>query len=139
MLAFCDRFGMRLPTEAEWELACRAGTVSARPGDLRSMAAYLPTSGGSTRNCGETQPNAWGFCDMLGNAWEWCWDAYDAGEYTRQKSRTSDPVAFATGPIRVLRGGSWHDQQKSLRSSSRGRLSPEKHDGGVGFRVARNP
>jgi formylglycine-generating enzyme required for sulfatase activity/mono/diheme cytochrome c family protein len=137
--AFCDRFGFRLPTEAEWELACRAGTTSARPGDLRFMAAYQPTSQGSTRNCGETQPNPWGFCDMLGNAWEWCWDAYDAGEYQRQKNRTSDPVAFATGRIHVLRGGSWHDQAKSLRSSSRGRLSSEKKDGGVGFRVARNP
>jgi formylglycine-generating enzyme required for sulfatase activity len=137
--AFCDRFRMRLPTEGEWELACRAGTASPRPGDLGTMAVYAATSGDCTRDVGLTAPNGWGFHDMLGNAWEWCWDWYDGNEYTRQKSRTSDPIAFATGPNRVLRGGSWHDQAKSCRSSARGRLVPGKHDGGVGFRVAKNP
>src|SRR5262249_44132883 len=124
----------------EWELACRAGTQSARPfGDLRLMGAWVQTSGGSTHPAGEFQANPWGFCDMLGNAWEWCWDWYDPAEYTRQRTRTSDPIAFATGPNKVVRGGSWHDQVKSLRSSARGSLAPEKLDGGVGFRVARNP
>jgi sulfatase modifying factor 1 len=103
------------------------------------MAVYAATSGGVTRSVGQTQPNAWGFCDMLGNAWEWCWDWYDAGEYRRQKSRTADPIAFATGPNKVLRGGSWHDQPKSCRPSARGSNAPDRHDGGTSFRVARNP
>ena len=137
--AFCDRFRFRLPTEAEWELACRGGVGAARPGDLKLVAVYADTSGGSTHPVGNTQPNGYGFYDMLGNAWEWCWDWYDGNEYPRQGARTKDPIAFATGPNRVLRGGSWHDQPKSCRSSARGRLTPEKRDGGVGFRVARNP
>jgi formylglycine-generating enzyme required for sulfatase activity/mono/diheme cytochrome c family protein len=137
--AFCDRFRLRLPTEAEWELACRAGTSTPRPGDVDALAIYANTSGNCTHPVGETRPNPWGLYDMLGNAWEWCWDWYDSNEYPRQRTRTNDPIAFATGPNRVLRGGSWHDKAKSLRSSSRGSLTPEKRDGGVGFRVARNP
>jgi formylglycine-generating enzyme required for sulfatase activity len=146
--AYCDRFRLRLPTEAEWELACRAGTSGARPGDVNALAIYANTSGNCTHPVGETQPNPWGLYDMLGNVWEFCWDWYDAREYPRQfegkayqrqNSRTNDPIAFATGPNRVLRGGSWHDPAKSQRSSARGSLAPDKRDGGVGFRVARNP
>ena len=139
---FCDRFRLRLPTEAEWELACRAGTATPRPGDLNALAIYANTSGDCTHPVGETQPNPWGFYDMLGNVWEWCWDWYDARRVHapgKQRATTNDPIAFATGPNRVLRGGSWHDQAKSQRSSARGSLAPEKRDGGVGFRVARNP
>lgn len=116
--------GYRLPTEAEWEHACRAGTDGPRYGDLDAIAWYRGNSGGRIRPVGGRRPNAWGLYDMLGNAWEWCWDLYDPQVY---------------GPYRVLRGGGWADEHWSCRASVRRRSHPTFRIDDVGFRIARSP
>jgi sulfatase modifying factor 1 len=114
--------GFRLPTEAEWEHACRAGTTGPRYGELDDIAWYRANSDGRAHEVGGKQPNAWGLHDMLGNVWEWCWDVYDAEVY---------------GEYRVLRGGGWFDEQWSCRASVRRRSHPTFQLDDVGFRIAR--
>lgn len=115
--------GYRLPTEAEWEHACRAGTTGPRYGELDEIAWYRVNSDGRMRDVGGKQPNAWGLYDMLGNVWDWCWDVYDAEVY---------------GSYRVLRGGGWADEHWSCRASVRRRSHPTLAIDDVGFRVARS-
>jgi sulfatase modifying factor 1 len=115
--------GYRLPTEAEWEHACHAGTTGARYGPLDEIAWYRGNSHGRMHEVGGRQPNAWGLYDMLGNVWEWCWDLYDAEVY---------------GAYRVLRGGGWFDEPWSCRASVRRRSHPSFHIDDVGFRIARS-
>ncbi|WP_432092914.1 formylglycine-generating enzyme family protein [Streptomyces sp. bgisy100] len=115
--------GYRLPTEAEWEHACRAGTAGPRYGPLDDIAWYRGTSDGRIRDVRGKRPNPWGLYDMLGNVWEWCWDLYDAEVY---------------GSYRVLRGGGWFDEQWSCRASVRRRSHPTFRVDDVGFRVARS-
>ena len=114
--------GYRLPTEAEWEYACRAGTTGARYGELDAIAWHRGNSAGRIHKVGAKEPNAWGIHDMLGNAWEWCWDLYDSEVY---------------GSYRVLRGGGWSDEHWSCRASVRRRSHPTFHIEDLGFRVAR--
>ncbi|MFJ8584649.1 formylglycine-generating enzyme family protein [Streptomyces sp. NPDC093595] len=115
--------GYRLPTEAEWEHACRAGTEGPRYGRLDEIAWYRDNSGERPHAVGGKQPNAWGLYDMLGNVWDWCWDVYDAEVY---------------GTYRVLRGGGWADEHWSCRASVRRRSHPTYRIDDVGFRVARS-
>ena len=115
--------GYRLPTEAEWEYACRAGTDGPRYGDLDDIAWYRENSGERRHVVGEKQPNPWGLYDMLGNVWEWCWDLYDAEVY---------------GAYRVLRGGGWFDEHWSCRASVRRRSHPTFTTDDLGFRIARS-
>ena len=115
--------GYRLPTEAEWEHACRAGTTGARYGPLDEIAWHRGNSGERSHDVGGKQPNGWGLYDMLGNVWEWCWDVYDAEVY---------------GTYRVLRGGGWFDERWSCRASVRRRSHPTFQIDDVGFRVARS-
>ena len=115
--------GYRLPTEAEWEHACRAGTTGSRYGPLDEIAWHRGNSGERIHDVGGKQPNAWGLYDMLGNVWEWCWDIYDAEVY---------------GTYRVLRGGGWCDERWSCRASVRRRSHPTFRIDDVGFRVARS-
>ncbi|MHB9864117.1 formylglycine-generating enzyme family protein [Streptomyces sp. YIM S03343] len=115
--------GYRLPTEAEWEHACRAGTTGPRYGPLDEVAWYQGNSDGRIHSVGGKQPNAWGLYDMLGNAWDWCWDVYDAEVY---------------GTYRVLRGGGWADEHWSCRASVRRRSHPTFRIDDVGFRIARS-
>jgi formylglycine-generating enzyme required for sulfatase activity len=115
--------GYRLPTEAEWEHACRAGTTGARYGDLDEIAWYRGNSHERIHDVGGKRPNAWGLYDMLGNVWDWCWDVYDPEVY---------------GTYRVLRGGGWFDERWSCRASVRRRSHPTFQIDDVGFRVARS-
>ncbi len=114
--------GYRLPTEAEWEHACRAGTTGPRYGSLDETAWYQGNADGRIHVVGGKQPNPWGMHDMLGNVWEWCWDLYDAEAY---------------GTYRVLRGGGWADEHWSCRASVRRRSHPTFRIDDVGFRIAR--
>jgi formylglycine-generating enzyme required for sulfatase activity len=115
--------GYRLPTEAEWEHACRAGTTGARYGELDEIAWHRGNSAERMREVGGRRPNSWGLYDMLGNVWEWCWDLYDPEVY---------------GTYRVLRGGGWFDERWSCRASVRRRSHPTLRIDDVGFRVARS-
>jgi formylglycine-generating enzyme required for sulfatase activity len=112
----------RLPTEAEWEYACRAGTKTEYcfgddEGGLGEYAWYRANSEGKTRPVGQKKPNAWGLYDMHGNVWEWCEDGYSAGYYA--KSPEADPKGPSTTAYRVLRGASWGSSANDLRSASR--------------------
>ncbi|TPQ17252.1 formylglycine-generating enzyme family protein [Streptomyces sporangiiformans] len=115
--------GYRLPTEAEWEHACRAGTTGPRYGSLDDIAWYRGNSQERVHDVGGKRPNPWGLYDMLGNVWEWCWDLYDAEVY---------------GAYRVLRGGGWFDEHWSCRASVRRRSHPTFRVDDVGFRIARS-
>jgi formylglycine-generating enzyme required for sulfatase activity len=115
--------GYRLPTEAEWEYACRAGTSGPRYGPLDDIAWHRGNSDERPHEPGTRLPNPWGLHDMLGNVWEWCWDLYDPEVY---------------GTYRVLRGGGWFDEHWSCRASVRRRSHPTFRVDDVGFRVARS-
>ncbi|MFE7030531.1 formylglycine-generating enzyme family protein [Streptomyces sp. NPDC057621] len=115
--------GYRLPTEAEWEHGCRAGTPGPRYGPLDEIAWYRDNSQERVHDVGGKRPNQWGLHDMLGNVWDWCWDVYDAEVY---------------GGYRVLRGGGWFDEHWSVRASARRRSHPSYQVDDVGFRVARS-
>jgi formylglycine-generating enzyme required for sulfatase activity len=134
--------GYRLPTEAEWEYACRAGSTADYhfgddPGLLLRRAWFQDNSRESVQPVGSWPANALGLHDTHGNVWEWCWDWY--GPY--DLSASVDPMGPARGAARVLRGGSWSDPAPSLRSSAR--LSWVPYDTEMtawkfGFRVARD-
>jgi formylglycine-generating enzyme required for sulfatase activity len=130
-----------LPTEAQWEYACRAGTerafatTSGTLGDLDEMAWYDGNSGSTTNPVGTKKANAWGLHDMHGNVWEWCSDRY--GEYSSGSS--SDPTGATTGVRRVYRGGSWDELAHYCRSASRNRRTPYHRYVNLGFRPALVP
>ncbi|MBE3001107.1 SUMF1/EgtB/PvdO family nonheme iron enzyme [Nocardiopsis sp. HNM0947] len=118
-----DAGGYRLPTEAEWEHACRAGDSAVRYGDLDTIAWHRKNSGGRPQGVGGREPNAWGLHDMIGNVWEWCWDFYDPRVY---------------GPYRVFRGGGWNDRHWGCQASARRKSHPTLRIDDLGFRVARS-
>jgi formylglycine-generating enzyme required for sulfatase activity len=128
----------RLPTEAEWEWACRAGTRTRFcSGDadagLGEYAWFDANSGNTTHPVGKKQPNAWGLYDMHGNVWEWCEDWYD--KYPKGWRPNADPTGPATGSRRVWRGGSWFGNPENCRSSYRVRNVPAFGVAGRGLRV----
>jgi formylglycine-generating enzyme required for sulfatase activity len=116
--------GFRLPSEAEWEYACKAGTTEARYGKIEEISWYKNNSEGRTHDVGIKQPNAWGLYDMLGNVWEWCSDNYDQTVY---------------GSYRVFRGGGWNDEERGCLATNRRRSHPISFKiDDLGFRVAKN-
>ncbi len=126
--------GWRLPTEAEWEYACRAGSTGERYGELDAVAWHKGNSGGETHPVGQKQPNAWGLHDTLGNVWEWCWDwkgDYPAGAVT-------DPTGPAEGRCRVYRGGGFDGVTGLVRAAHRREFFPSYRGGYLGFRPARS-
>jgi formylglycine-generating enzyme required for sulfatase activity len=111
----------RLPTEAEWEYAARAGQ-SGEPATLDAVAWYSENSGSQTHAVGQKQANGWGLYDMLGNVWEWCADWNDSEYYG--KSPSVDPPGPASGTTRVLRGGAWFFLARYARVADRDRFNP---------------
>ncbi len=127
---------VRLPTEAEWEYACRAGSVS-RFGfgddekNLGDYAWYAKNSNNTTHSVGQKKSNAWGLYDMHGNVWQWCSDWYQ----TYGSSKETDPQGPMSGTERVLRGCGWFFESDTCRSASRLSRSPDFQRNSVGFRV----
>lgn len=130
-----DGYTYRLPTEAEWEYACRAGTTGDYAGELKEMAWFRDNSGKRTHAVGQKQPNPWGLADMHGNVWEWCEDWYHETYY----GAPTDATAWLSGgeqKYRVLRGGSWNSFGSDLRSANRDfRYAPDVQFDYSGFRV----
>jgi formylglycine-generating enzyme required for sulfatase activity len=127
---------VRLPTEAEWEYACRAGTSTRfhsgnADGDMDGIGWCRSNSGAKAHPVGRKQANAWGLHDMSGNVWEWCQDWY--GTYS--SGSVADPVGTSSGSGRVLRGGSWKCDPVGCRSAYRINYAPSSTDIDCGFRV----
>lgn len=115
--------GYRLPSEAEWEYACKAGTAGIRYGEIDDIAWYKKNSS-QTRKVGMKKPNPWGLHDMLGNVWEWCSDIYDETVY---------------GSYRIFRGGGWCDEERGCMATNRRRSHPTSFKiDDLGFRIARS-
>ena len=123
----------RLPTEAEWEYACRAGSAKAISGNgrLPDMAWYDGNSNSHTHDVGKNHPNAWGFYDMHGNVLEWCSDWFSVSE-----NQTVDPHGPPSGSFRVLRGGCWFFYERDCRSAYRLKRVPSIRNCIFGFRLA---
>jgi formylglycine-generating enzyme required for sulfatase activity len=148
-VAFCEKLSeratekkagrsYRLPTEAEWEYGCRAGTKtkyhSGKEEDhLKEVAWYDANSGERTHPVGEKKPNAWGLYDMHGNVYQWCSDWY--GENFYLNGHTNNPAGPKHGTCRVVRGGCWAHFSLDCRAANRGSREPSYRSSYIGFRV----
>ena len=128
-------FTYTLPTEAQWEYACRAGTTGAYPGDIDALAWHAGNSGGTKHPVARREPNDWGFHDMSGNVLEWCFDWY--GDYPG--GAVIDPRGPRHGYYRMARGGSWRMESHVGRSAARSGGSAGRLDYTLGFRLALCP
>lgn len=115
--------GYRLPTDAEWQVGCRAGTEGPHYAPLNDAGWYEENSAGRLQSVGLKQPNRWGLYDTLGGVWEWCWDLYDQEVY---------------GSYRIIRGGGWNDPHWSCRAGVRRKTNPQASFDDLGFRLACN-
>jgi len=136
----CDftKNGYRLPTEAEWEYACRAGTTTEYYWGNRmndDYCWYYNNSGNQIHPVGQKKPNQFGLYDMSGNVREWCWDWYD----NYSKSPSKNPAGPSSGSYRIIRGGRWDGEEVSCRSASRHYNWPVSAYDDLGFRPVRRP
>lgn len=115
--------GYRLPTDSEWQYACKAGSAGYRYGKIEDIAWYNENSNGEIHDVGKKEPNNWGLYDMLGNTWEWCWDLYDENRY---------------GPYRIFRGGSWAESARGCGATCRRRGHPSFYIDDLGFCLAKS-
>ncbi len=132
-----DNYHYRLPTEAEWEYAARAGTTGLRPFDYMDMAKYAwfrESSGNKPMPVASLKPNAWGLYDMIGNVWEWVDDSFDASYY--KNSPTIDPSGAELSSRKSMRGGSYHCTPERVRVAIRGSNIQHKSMSVLGFRLA---
>jgi len=139
----CDfsKNGFRLPAEAEWEYACRAGTTTNyytgdNESDLDLAGWYRKNCDHRTHPVAQKKPNAWGLYDMHGNVWEWCNDWY---YQNYNNSSSNNPTGPESGHDHVLRGGSWPDNAGYCRSANRCMIRPSYKNFGIGFRVVYRP
>ena len=132
---FCTQVGLRLPTEAEWEYACRAGTTTPRYGELNEIAWNFGNAGGTTHAVATKLPNALGLYDTLGNVYEWCQDWY--GPYS--SGSVTNPTGPSIGSYRLFRDCSMNTDRTGCRASFRNQYQPDSAYSGIGFRAARNP
>ena len=129
-----DGVQLSLPSEAQWEYACRAGTETARYSEnLDAIAWYGENSGNETHPVARKKANPWGLYDMLGNVWEWCKDVW-VEDYT-EKSRAAASADSASAH-RVIRGGSWLDDARYVRAAYRNHDEPSVRNDYLGFRCA---
>jgi formylglycine-generating enzyme required for sulfatase activity len=132
--------GFRLPTEAEWRYACRAGTKGERYGEINQIAWYIRNSNGSTQRVGNKEPNQFGLYDMLGNVYEWCWDL--SGHYPNvDKKDWSGPESGShrfTPNRRITPGGAWNSTAEKCTCDLRNHGYPDTSKEWLGFRLARS-
>ncbi len=151
-VVYCEKLSARegktyrLPTEAEWEYACRGGTSTdysfgSGSGSLKDYAWFDENAYGigesHAHTVGMKKSNPFGLYDMHGNVFEWCADIYDAKSYSSRSGTTMDPMSSAGSGYRVLRGGSWYFNSGDSRSANRSRNRPGSRSLNVGFRVVR--
>ena len=139
--AFCERASLKLPSEAQWEYACRSGKeeVFLDPTALDRIAWWSKNSGGTTHAVGTKEPNGFGLHDMLGNVWELCCDVFDRDFYKKSDSTGLDPVCRSGSKFPVVRGGSQDMGRISVSSTGRTWGHQSGHGGIVGFRPAYYP
>ena len=135
--------GYRLPTEAEWEYACRAGNITPwcfgdQVLDVGIYAWYYDNSSMETHPVGLKKPNAWGLYDMHGNVMEWCYDWYSELHYQQSSEEEENPTGPADGAAKALRGGAWQFGVEATRCAYRNSSAPDAVAGVIGFRVCRN-
>jgi len=138
---FCAKTGMILPTEAQWEYACRAGVDKATYGELDQIAWNFDNANLTTHSVGQKAPNALGFYDMFGNVDEWCQDWYEGDYYKSCEGGVVDPTGPAQSELgaRVLRGGGWYIFANGCRASNRVNFAPGNPSCHRGCRFARTP
>ena len=131
-----EGFEFTLPTEAQWEYACRAGSTGDYAGELEAMAWFDSNSGLKTHPVGTKQANAWGLHDMNGNVLEWCHDWF---QDHLPGGQVAEPAGPSSGSFRVYRGGGWSGDAGNCRFSHRFKIAPDDLYDGLGFRLALRP